>query len=350
MAVPDYENATDKDGKNDYNVQITAKAGSETVTKDVVIKVTNVVEAPVFSSGAEASVLENTPITTTVYTAAVSDPSKKDAVTFSLKNATVANTADDDNGKFTIDGTSGAVKFKTVPDFENATDADGKNDYQIQITAKAGLPSGTHGTHTTTKDVVIKVTDVAEQATIVLPEALTFAAAGTKVGETVKKALTISNPSAVALNVTAITLPTGFTADWLQGEIAAGGEQIVNVSFKPTEAKTYTGTITVASDGSGRNTVTVSGKGILVTALEPQSIFPGLSVFPNPAADVLHVKLPGQSPVNLQLTDVNGQVVYEKNAVTTNELSIDVSGYRSGVYVLVLESDGKVTKRKVVIK
>ena len=65
---------------------------------------------------------------------------------------------------------------------------------------------------------------------------------------------------------------------------------------------------------------------------------------------MLHVKLPAQGPVSLQLTDKNGQVVYERKAVTEDELSIDVSGYKSGVYVLVLESGGKVTKRKVVIR
>ena len=107
--------------------------------------------------------------------------------------------------------------------------------------------------------------------------------------------------------------------------------------------------------GSGRNTLAVSGKGILVTALEPQSIFPGLSVFPNPAEDVLNIQLPGQThPVDIQLIDVNGQVIYERKAATGDKLSIDVSGYRSGVYVLVVRTraatDSKVAKRKVMIK
>ena len=178
-------------------------------------------------------------------------------------------------------------------------------------------------------------------------------------GETVSKVLTISNPSAVDLNVTAIALPTGFTSDWSSGTIAAGGKKEVNVSFKPTEVKSYTGTITIASDAAnaakggtgateGKNTLSVSGKGVLVPG-EPEDVFPGLNLFPNPTADLLNIKLPNQtSPVDIQLVDVNGQVVYERNTVTGDELSIDVSGYRSGVYVLVLESGGKVTKRKVV--
>ena len=195
----------------------------------------------------------------------------------------------------------------------------------------------------------IEVTDVAEQGTIVLSGTLAFA--DTKVGETDKKVLTIFNSSAYALNVTAISWPTGFTGDWQQGTIAAGGKKVVKVTFKPTEAKDYTGTLTVESNATkGKNTLDVTGKGILVTAIELEDAFPGLSVFPNPAEDVLHVKLPNQTlPVSVQLTDVNGQVVYEQEAVTGDALSIDVSGYRSGVYVLVVSRGSKIAKRKVVI-
>ena len=170
------------------------------------------------------------------------------------------------------------------------------------------------------------------------------------------KDLTISNTGNAALNVTAITLPAGFTGDWSSGTIAAKGNKVVKVTFKPTEAKSYTGTVTVESNaGSGKNTLDVTGKGMLVTALELADVFPGLSVFPNPAADVLHVKLPNQtSPVALQLIDVNGQVVYERKAASGDKLSIDVSGYKSGVYVLVVQTDAangsKAAKWRVVIK
>ena len=375
-AVPDFENPLDANTDNVYNLQITASAGTgtakagagagagvgageQTATHNVTITVTNIADEnpPVITSAATASVPENTtgtgtPVATVIYTAAVSDASSKDAVTFTLASSTT-----NDNAKFTIDGTSGEIKFVSIPDFETPADKDGKNDYQIQITATAGAGTSTAGTggtaQTVTKDVVIKVTDEPEQGTISLPETLAFA--DTKVGETVSKVLTISNPSAVALNVTAIEYRAGFTGDWSSGPIAAGAEQVVNLSFKPTEVKSYTGTITVSSDAAntgtdGKNTLSVSGKGILITGIEPQAAFPGLSVFPNPAEDVLNIKLPNQTrPVALQLVDANGQVVYEQEAVTGDELSIDVSGYRSGVYVLVVSSGSKAEKRKVVI-
>ena len=182
----------------------------------------------------------------------------------------------------------------------------------------------------------------------------------TLVTDTDVKVLKIANTGVVALTVSAITYPVGFTGNWLGGTIAAGEEQQVAITFSPPEGKDYRGIVTVESNAqAGINTLEVAGKGkALVTAIEPtraaesgNHAFPGLSVFPNPAKDLLHLKFPNQTrPVALQLTDVNGQVVYEKNAVTGDELSIDVSGYKSGVYVLVLESGGKVEKRKVMIK
>ena len=175
----------------------------------------------------------------------------------------------------------------------------------------------------------------------------------TLVAGTDVKVLKIVNTGVSALTVSAITYPVGFTGNWPGGTIAAGQELQVDITFSPPEGRDYQGIVTVESDAQvGRNTLEVAGKGkALVTAIEPNHAFPGLSVFPNPAKDMLQIKFPNQTrPVALQLTDVNGQVVYEKNAVTGDELSIDVSGYKSGVYVLVLESGSKVEERKVMIK
>ena len=169
------------------------------------------------------------------------------------------------------------------------------------------------------------------------------------------------------MKITSITYPEGFSGDWRGGAILAEESQKVKVTFSPTEVKDYTGMITITSDAAnaasgGTSTLDITGKGVLITALEParaaesgKDVFPVLSIFPNPAADVLNIKLPNQTrPVALQLVDVNGQVVYERKAVTTDELSIDVSVYRSGVYVLALQTPAgkgsKVAKWRVMIK
>ena len=340
-AAPDFENPKDADKDNVYKLELKATdAAGNTGKKVLSITVTDVDEtAPNITSAATASVPENKTDFTYTITA-------NEAATFAL------GTAGGDEALFKL--TANKVSFKAAPDFENPKDADKDNVYKLEL--KATDAAGNTGK----KVLSITVTDVADQATIALPETLVFA--DTKVGEMVSKVLTISNPSVVALKVKGIIWPTGFTGNWSSGTIPADGKKEVNVSFKPTEVKAYTGTITVESDATnanaGKNTLSVSGKGILVTGIEParaaesgKAVFPGLSLFPNPVEDLLNIKLPNQtSPVSLQLVDVNGQVVYERNTVKGDELNIDVSGYKSGVYVLVLRSGGKVEKRKVVIQ
>lgn len=170
-----------------------------------------------------------------------------------------------------------------------------------------------------------------------------------EVGTTASKAITIANTGNIDLNISNIEYPEGFKGDWSAAAIAVESSKELNITFSPILAKDYANTIKITS-ALGTHELKVFGKGQLVTAVEPNHSSLEFKVFPNPAEDVLHIKLTNQSrPVTLQLIDVNGQVVYEKNAVTTNELSIDVSGYKSGVYVLLLSS-GKVEKRKVVIR
>ena len=188
-----------------------------------------------------------------------------------------------------------------------------------------------------------------------------------------KLTFSIFNNRNTPLEVRNITYPPGFTGSWSSGAILANDSQPVEVTFSPTEVKNYSGTIAVTSNAtastpkawqaggtgtSGRIDLEVTGKGILVTAIEPdrvaesgKEVFPGLSVFPNPAKDVLHIKLPNQTkPIDIQLVDANGKSVYKGKSAVGSQLSLDVSGYKSGVYVLVLRSDSKVVKRKVMIR
>ena len=74
--------------------------------------------------------------------------------------------------------------------------------------------------------------------------------------------LTISNTGNRPLTVSGITYPNGFSGDWNGGTIAAGGSQNVTVTFNPTAAQAYSGTVTVASDmTNGTNTAIISGTG-----------------------------------------------------------------------------------------
>jgi hypothetical protein len=89
-----------------------------------------------------------------------------------------------------------------------------------------------------------------------------------KVGSTANATMTVSNTGNSPLTVSGINYPAGFTGNWASGTIAAGGSQDVTVTFTPSAAQPYSGTITVSSDAtSGTNTIAASGQGTQ-TALE----------------------------------------------------------------------------------
>ena len=85
-----------------------------------------------------------------------------------------------------------------------------------------------------------------------------------QVGQTSTRTLTISNSGNSTLAVSSISYPSGFSGAY-SGNISAGGSTNVTVTFAPTSATSYSGTITVNSDKtSGTNTISTSGNGISV--------------------------------------------------------------------------------------
>ncbi len=145
---PNYEAPGDAGGNNVYDVNVSASDGTNTTTQAVAITVTNVNEAPTFTSGAAASVAENA--TGTVYTAAATDPDAGSTITYSISGA--------DAALFDINATTGAVTFKASPSYETPGDAGGNNVYDINVTAS-------DGTNASTQAVAITVSDVDEAPT-----------------------------------------------------------------------------------------------------------------------------------------------------------------------------------------
>jgi VCBS repeat-containing protein len=148
-SAPDFENPTDSNADNVYNVTVQASDGSLTDTKAVAVTVTNINEAPTVTSGATASVPENT---TAVMTVTATDPDAGATLTYSIVGGV-------DAAKFTIDSSTGALSFASAPDYENPTDAGGDNVYDVTVQAS-------DGSLTDTKAVAVTVTNVNEAPTI----------------------------------------------------------------------------------------------------------------------------------------------------------------------------------------
>ena len=140
IAAPDFEAPSDDGGDNVYDITVTASDGTNRTDHNVAIRVTNENEIPVFTSPAAVSVRENQ---TAAYEAAATDDDG-DPLVYSLSGT--------DAALFRIGPTTGEVRFRVAPDFEDPDDADGDNVYDITVTAS-------DGTNRTDHNVAITVTD-----------------------------------------------------------------------------------------------------------------------------------------------------------------------------------------------
>lgn len=96
------------------------------------ISVTPVNDAPVITSSSAASVVENGASVATV--TATDIDSAANALTYSISGGT-------DASKFQIDGSTGALSFKTAPDFDVPGDANGDNQYEVDVQVSDGTDS-----------------------------------------------------------------------------------------------------------------------------------------------------------------------------------------------------------------
>ncbi len=160
VSAPDYENPGDSDRNNSYVVQVTASDGPNSTNKTITIGVTDVADttanhAPVITSNgggdtASINVTENTAVVTTV---TATDTDAGQSLAYSIVGGA-------DQALFSINA-SGALSFKSAPNFEAPADADHNNSYVVQVrVADNGSPSLAD-----TQTITVNVTDVAEGTT-----------------------------------------------------------------------------------------------------------------------------------------------------------------------------------------
>src|SRR5690606_4563833 len=120
--APDFENPHDSDADNVYAVQVRVEdgaGGSDTRTINVTVRDVN--EPPVIATSG-FTIDENQLVAGSVV---ANDP---DLPPQALQYAIVGGP---DSDKFTIDSSTGELRFKTAPDFENPHDSDADNVYAV---------------------------------------------------------------------------------------------------------------------------------------------------------------------------------------------------------------------------
>jgi len=148
LVPPDFENPSDADENNVYELTVQATDGEFNATKNLAITVVDVHEntAPAITSPTDVAVAENT---TFVLELNGTDPDG-DALVYSIVYG-------DDHHRFDLNATSGELTFLAPPDFENPSDADENNVYELTVQA-------TDGEFNATKNLAISVVDVHENA------------------------------------------------------------------------------------------------------------------------------------------------------------------------------------------
>ena len=160
-------------GPTSYTIEVTPTADGvdgQPETFTIAIEDAND-QAPVFAGDDDEDVAENT---VAVRTLAASDgDTTGEAITF-----TIAGGAD--GGAFEIVN-GNELRFATAPDFENPTDANGVNDYEVTVEAS-------DGTNTTQQTITVTVTDVNEAPLVSLNPESTTVAENSAIGTGIKVA------------------------------------------------------------------------------------------------------------------------------------------------------------------
>ncbi|MEM6450099.1 MAG: DUF4347 domain-containing protein [Cyanobacteria bacterium P01_D01_bin.105] len=132
---PDVNNPIDVNGDNVYDVRILAiDYAGQSVERSLSITVQDTPNPPeiptiISNGGGDTAIIElseGTTVVTDVTATAANGFSEGNGFTYSLN-------AGDDADKFNIDPTTGVISFKSVPDFENPSDADGNNVYFANV-------------------------------------------------------------------------------------------------------------------------------------------------------------------------------------------------------------------------
>lgn len=179
--------------------------------------------APAVTSGVAFSVSENGVAVTTV---TASDPDLGDSLNYSIAGGT-------DAARFTINATTGALAFVTAPDFENPSDSNGDNVYDVIV--RATDLEGLFGQ----KSIAVTVTDVADKSAP--PDIHDFSVGAVTVADT----------------------PAGLNGDRFKD--FAGGDRIVinsvQIGRKQIAFDAETGVMTLDTDGDGGADATFNFEG-----------------------------------------------------------------------------------------
>ena len=337
-SAPNYEAPADTGGNNVYDVTVSASDGAITTSKAVAITVTNANEAPTITSGAAAGFAENG--AGTVYAVAATDPDAGTTLTYSLTGA--------DASLFNINATTGAVTFKSSPNYEAPTDAGANNVYDVTVNAS-------DGTNTTTKAVAITVTNVNEAPTVTSTGTASFAenAAGTvytaaatdpDAGTTLTYSLTGADAALFNINATSGVVTFKSSPNY-EAPGDAGGNNVYDVTVSASDGTNTTSKAVAISVTNVNEAPTVTSTGTASFAENGTGTVYTVAATDPDAGTTLTYSLTGADASLFNINATTGVVTFKSSP--NYEAPTDAGG--NNVYdITVGASDGTTTTTKAV--
>ena len=340
--APDYEMPTDMGTDNMYEVTITATDNGTpamTAMQALTITVTDLANehAPVFTSGAIATIAYAENDTTAVTTVVATDADAGQTMTLALSGA--------DSTLFSLTP-AGVLTFNTTPDYEVPTDTGMDNMYEVTITATDnGTPA-----MTATQALTITVTDMNDNA----PVFTGGATATVAYAENATTAVTTVVATDEDAGQTMTLALSG--ADAGQFSLTPAGELTFNTApdFEvPTDTgadNVYEVTITATDNGTPEMTATQALTITVTDVEEPLGLeaFTDIAVYPNPAGAVLYISgVAGNA--RYTLSGIDGKVLQRgKLKAGTAVHSVALPSLNKGIYLLQLTTGRGSITRKIV--
>ncbi len=198
-------------------------------------------------------------------------------------------------------------------------------------------------------NVVLSLMIIDDRQTIALTGDLNFG--NVLLGETTTRTMTITNRGNAVLQISAITLPQGFSSAVGATTVNANASITTQITFAPTELKSYTGSAVINSDAiSGNSSLTLSGTGVTITGFNEPGMPAGeLDVYPNPGTGAYMVKIKMAMNKTVVVTDFSGRARYRILKSTDEQHhQLDLLDLPEGIYYLKIEEQGSVAVKRIV--
>lgn len=215
----------------------------------------------------------------------------------------------------------------------------------VEITAsQAG-----NANYNAANNVVASLTIVDDRQTIALSGSLDFG--NVLLGETAVKTITIANTGNAVLQISALTLPEGFSSSVGTTTVNANASITAQITFAPTELKEYTGSVVISSTAvSGSNSLALSGTGVTITGFnEPGQVAGDVDVYPNPGNGIFVVKSRMTLNKSIAVMDLSGKSQHRiLKSLDEEHHELDLLDLPQGIYYLKIEEKGSVAVKRIV--